>query len=121
MSDVLDRFIKYCAVPSQSNPLTAEKVPSTPEQFDIANVIAQDLRELGAEDVAVDEHAYVTAHWPASEGCEDLPCLGFCCHIDTAWQSVGSPVHPEVKHYEGGELRELAQWDNMRLLSIGFI
>ena len=105
MSDVLDRFIKYCAVPSQSNPLTAEKVPSTPEQFDIANVIAQDLRELGAEDVAVDEHAYVTAHWPASEGCEDLPCLGFCCHIDTAWQSVGSPVHPEVKHYEGGELR----------------
>ena len=23
--------------------------------------------------------------------------------------------------YEGGELRELAQWDNMRLLSIGFI
>ena len=48
MSDVLDRFIKYCAVPSQSNPLTAEKVPSTPEQFDIANVIAQDLRELGA-------------------------------------------------------------------------
>ena len=66
MSDVLDRFIRYCAVPSQSNPLTAEKVPSTPEQFDIANVIAQDLRELGAEDVAVDEHAYVTAHWPAS-------------------------------------------------------
>ena len=23
--------------------------------------------------------------------------------------------------YEGGEFRELAQWDNMRLLSIGFI
>ena len=91
-------------MPSQSNPLTADKVPSTPEQFDIANVIADDLRELGAEDVEVDEHAYVTAHWPASAGSEDKPCLGFCCHIDTAWQSVGSPVHPEVKHYEGGKL-----------------
>ncbi len=104
MSDVLDRFIRYCEVPSQSNPLTADHVPSTETQFDIANVIAADLRELGAEDVEVDEHAYVTAHWPASAGAEDLPCLGFCCHIDTAWQSYGSPVHPEVKHYEGGKL-----------------
>ena len=84
-------------MPSQSNPLTADKVPSTPEQFDIAKVIADDLRELGAEDVEVDEHAYVTAHWPASAGSEDKPCLGFCCHIDTAWQSFGNPVHPEVK------------------------
>lgn len=91
-------------MPSQSNPLTADKVPSTPEQFDIAKVIADDLRELGAEDVEVDEHAYVTAHWPASAGSEDKPCLGFCCHIDTAWQSFGNPVHPEVKHYEGGKL-----------------
>ena len=104
MSDVLDRFLRYCAVPSQSNPLTADKVPSTPEQFDIANVIADDLRDLGAEDVEVDEHAYVTAHWPASASSEDKPCLGFCCHIDTAWQSFGNPVHPEVKHYEGGKL-----------------
>ena len=91
-------------MPSQSNPLMADKVPSTPEQFDIAKVIADDLRELGAEDVEVDEHAYVTAHWPASAGSEDKPCLGFCCHIDTAWQSFGNPVHPEVKHYEGGKL-----------------
>lgn len=104
MSDVLDRFIRYCEIPSQSNPLTADAVPSTPEQFDVARVIADDLAELGAEDVSVDEHAYVVAHWPASEGAEDLPCLGFCCHIDTAWQSYGNPVHPQVKHYEGGEL-----------------
>jgi tripeptide aminopeptidase len=104
MSDVLDRFIRYCEVPSQSDPLTADQVPSTQSQFDIANVIADDLRELGALDVEVDEHAYVTAHWPASAGAEDAPTLGFCCHIDTAWQSWGSPVHPEVKHYEGGKL-----------------
>ena len=104
MSDVVDRFIKYCAVPSQSNPLTADRVPSTESQFDIAKVIADDLRELGAEDVVVTENAYVTAHWPASKGCEDLPTLGFCCHIDTAWQSYGDPVHPQIKRYEGGKL-----------------
>ena len=104
MSDVVERFIRYCEVPSQSNPLSADKVPSTACQFDIAEVIASDLRELGAQNVRVDEHAYVTAHWPASEGCEDLPTLGFCCHIDTAWQSYGDPVHPQIRRYEGGKL-----------------
>ena len=104
MSDVVERFIRYCEVPSQSDPLSADKVPSTACQFDIAEVIASDLRELGAQNVRVDEHAYVTAHWPASEGCEDLPTLGFCCHIDTAWQSYGDPVHPQIRCYEGGKL-----------------
>lgn len=104
MSDVVDRFIKYCKVASQSDPLTADTVPSTQSQFDMARVIVEDLKELGAEDIRLDDHAYVTAHWPASEGCEDLPTLGFCCHIDTAWQSYGDPVHPQIKRYEGGKL-----------------
>ena len=108
MSDVLDRLVRYCKVASQSDetkdPTNPDNIPTTESQFDIANVIADDLRELGAEDVSVDEHAYVICHWPASEGLEDLPTLGFCCHIDTAWQSYGSPVHPQVKRYEGGRL-----------------
>lgn len=102
MSDVVDRFVRYCEVASQSDPLSAEQVPSTACQFAIAEVIAADLRALGAEDVVVDEHAYVTAHWPASEGAEGLPTLGFCCHLDTAWQSWGDPVRPLVRRYEGG-------------------
>lgn len=108
MSDVVDRFVRYCAIASQSDPSVditkPENIPTTKTQFAVANAIADDLRELGAEDVSVDEHAYVIAHWPASAGLEDLPCLGFCCHIDTAWQTWGDEVHPEIKHYEGGEL-----------------
>ena len=104
MSDVLERFVRYCEVPSQSNPQTADHVPSTQSQFKIAEVVAEDLRVLGAEDVSVDEHAYVTCHWPASVGAEELPTLGFCCHLDTAWQSWGDPVRPRVARYEGGEL-----------------
>ncbi len=63
MSDVLDRFIAYCKVSSQSNPLTADTVPSTESQHQMAEVVAADLREL-CRNVAVDEHAYVVAHWP---------------------------------------------------------
>ena len=103
-SDVLKRFIRYCEVASQSNPLTADTVPSTPAQHAMAQTVAKDLEELGAEDIMVDTHAYVTAHWPASAGAENLPTLGFCCHLDTAWQSFGAEVHPRVVRYEGGVL-----------------
>lgn len=103
-SDVLERFVRYCEVPSQSDPRTAQTVPSTPAQFDMARVVAADLRDLGAQDVTLDKHAYVTAHWLASAGAEKRPALAFCCHLDTAWQTYGIPVHPQVKRYEGGRL-----------------
>lgn len=104
MSDVLERFVRYCEVPSQSNPQTADAVPSTRCQLEMARVVASDLEALGALDVRVDDHAYVTAHWPASEGAEGLPTLGLCCHLDTAWQTWGDPVRPRVAAYEGGRL-----------------
>lgn len=104
MSDVLDRLLRYCAIASQSDPLHAERVPSTESQFDMARVLVDDLHELGALESHLDEHAYVTAHWPASPGCEGLPTLGFCCHLDTAFQSCGDPVRPQLRRYEGGEL-----------------
>ena len=91
-SDVLERFVRYCEVPSQSDPRTATAVPSTPAQVDMARVVASDLRDLGAKNVTLDEHAYVTAHWPASAGAEKCPTLAFCCHLDTAWQDRKSVV-----------------------------
>ncbi|MBQ6395606.1 MAG: peptidase T, partial [Atopobiaceae bacterium] len=106
MSDVVERLIRYCAIPSQSDPEAAAKgiVPSTECQFDVSRLLAKELEELGAENVSVDEHAYCIAHWPASPGLEDEPALGFCCHVDTAFQSYGDAVRPQVLHYEGGEL-----------------
>ena len=104
MSDVIERLLRYCAIPSQSDPSAAHEVPSTKSQFDVSEVLRDELIELGAQDVRMDEHAYVTAHWPASPGCEELPTLGFCCHVDTAFQSYGEPVFPQVRRYEGGAL-----------------
>lgn len=104
MSSVVDRLVKYCRIPSQSDPAHMDQVPSTSGQFAVSEAIRDDLLELGAQDVVLDGHAYVTAHWPASAGCEDLPTLGLCCHVDTAPQSWGEPVHPRVRHYDGGEL-----------------
>ena len=104
MSDVVRRFIRYAEIASMSDPDNERQTPSTASQFDVAEIVANDLVEVGAEDVRVDEHAYVTAHWPASPGAEDLPCLGLVAHIDTAWQAEDNPVHPRIVRYEGGDL-----------------
>ena len=104
MSSVVDRLIRYCSIPSQANPLVTEAVPSTISQFVMAEAVRDDLNELNALDVTLDNHAYVTARWPASPGYENLPTLAFLCHLDTAPQSWGDHVRPQVVRYEGGEL-----------------
>ncbi len=105
MSDVLERFMRYVQVNSQSDPLAPEdQVPSAPREHDMAALLGQELRDLGCDDVVVDEHAYVTASLPASAGAEGLPALGLIAHIDSAPDAPGEGVRPHVVHYEGGAL-----------------
>ena len=63
-SDVLERFLRYVQVDTQSSDEHADQVPSSAIQFDLARLLAEELRELGAEQVAVSENAYVTARSP---------------------------------------------------------
>lgn len=103
-SDVLERFLRYVQVDSQSDPHNEDETPSTACQLDLARLLASELAELGCEDVALTEHAYVTASLPASAGAEGLPALGLIAHMDTAPDAPASGVRPHVVRYEGGEL-----------------
>lgn len=104
MTDVVERFMRYVQVDSQSDPQNEAQVPSTEAQHGMARVLAADLEALGCDDVRVDEHAYVTASVPASRGAEGLPALGLCAHIDASPDAPASGVRPHVVHYEGGPL-----------------
>ena len=104
VSDVVARFMRYVQVYTTSDPDNDTQVPSTATQFDMARMLEADLRELGCQDVCVDEHAYVTATVPASSGAEDLPALGLCAHMDSAPDAPGKGVAPHIVHYEGGPL-----------------
>ena len=104
MSDVLNRFLRYVQVDTQSADEHCDQVPSTAIQFDLANMLAEELRELGANDVVVTDHAYVTAWIPASKGAESRPRLGLIAHLDTTEQAPGFGVKPHVLTYEGGDL-----------------
>lgn len=103
-SDVLERFLCYVQVDSQSDPHNEDETPSTACQLDLARLLASEVAELGCEDVALTEHAYVTASLPASAGAEGLPALGLIAHMDTAPDAPASGVRPHIVRYEGGEL-----------------
>ena len=104
MSDVLERFMRYVQVDSQSDPDNLDVTPSTPRQHDMASYLGDELREIGCVDVAVDEHAYVMGTLPASAGAEKRPALLLCAHIDSSPDAPAAGVHPHVVHYEGGPL-----------------
>ena len=105
MSDVLERFMRYVQVDSQADPHAPEgQTPSAPREHAMAELLGEELRALGCEDVEVTDHAYVTASLPASAGAEELPTLGLCAHIDTAYDAPAEGVAPHVVHYEGGDL-----------------
>lgn len=104
MSDVLERFMRYVQVDSQSDPENLDQTPSTARQHDMARLLGEDLKALGCTDVTVDEHAYATGTLPASAGVEHLPALCLCAHIDSAPDAPAAGVKPHVVRYEGGAL-----------------
>lgn len=102
--DVLERFLRFVRVDSQSDPANEDQTPSAPREHEMARVLGEELRGLGVQDVSVDDHAYVTGSVPASAGAENLPALGLIAHMDTAPDAPAAGVKPHVVHYEGGDL-----------------
>ena len=96
MSDVLERFMRYVQVDSQSDPDNMGETPSTPCQHEMARVLGEELRSIGCADVVVDEHAYVTGTLPASAGAEKCPALMLCAHIDSSPDAPAAGVRPHV-------------------------
>ena len=100
-----ERLLKYAVIYTGSNEDHAEQTPSTPEQMMLAQVLAQDMRDIGLTDVSVDAHAYVYGFLPATAGREQCPPIGFIAHIDIVNEFGTSEIHPQiVKEYDGGEI-----------------
>ena len=100
---VLERFLRYIAVDTQSED-EKETIPSTQKQFDLARMLADELREMGAEDVRLDEHAYVYGAIPATTD-KPIPVLGLIAHMDTAPAFSGTGVRPQIiRGYDGGDI-----------------
>ena len=113
MSEVLDRFIRYVQIDTQSA-RDSETYPSTAKQLDLLRLLAVELKQIGMQDVRMDRYGYVTATLPANNG-KASPVVGFLAHVDTSPDASGENVHPRViDHYDGGEIVLNAK-ENIRL------
>ena len=103
MSEVLDRFIRYVQIDTQSA-RDSETYPSTAKQLDLLRLLTEELKQIGMQDVRMDRYGYVTATLPANNG-KASPVVGFLAHVDTSPDASGANVHPRViEHYDGGEI-----------------
>ncbi|BCG61538.1 peptidase T [Paenibacillus sp. URB8-2] len=101
--EVIERFISYARMDTQSDE-GSETCPSTPGQLVLARKLAEELAEIGMEEITVDQHGYVFASLPSNSG-KDVPVIGFLAHLDTATEITGAGVQPQiVEAYEGGDI-----------------
>lgn len=101
-----ERLIRYAKIHTASAELTeSSPTPTTDRQFDLARLLADEMKALGVSDVFVDEHCYVYGHIPATPGCEDKTPIGFLAHLDTVPDFSGENVKPRViEDYDGGDI-----------------
>jgi tripeptide aminopeptidase len=103
MEKILDRFLKYIKIDTQSDPEN-QAFPSTEKQWDLANLLVEELKEIGMQEVSIDENAYVMATLPANTD-KKVPTIGFIAHFDTSPDFTAENVNPQIhKNYDGKEI-----------------
>ena len=106
---LLDRFLRYVKIDTQSDE-NSTSYPSTAKQFDLLNLLVQELKALGAKDVSIDQYGYVMATItsnipPAHKAHGKVPVIGFVSHVDTSPSASGTNVKPQViDRYNGRDV-----------------
>ena len=99
-----ERFLKYVSVWTTSDE-TSETVPSADRELVLAELLVEEMKELGIEDARVDEKGYVYGSVPATPGCENASALGLIAHMDTALDAPGDNIHPQIiENYDGKDV-----------------
>ncbi|MFW2134923.1 peptidase T [Chryseobacterium sp. TY4] len=100
---LVDRFITYVKIFSTSDP-ESDTTPSTPQQWDMAKYLFNELQDLGLEDVSMDEHGYVFGFIPSNIDVK-VPQVGFIAHYDSTPDFNGVDVKPQIwENYDGKDL-----------------
>ena len=102
MEKILDRFLRYISVDTQSNE-ESETQPSAMKELDLLKMLCEELNAMGVK-AELDEWGYVMGTIPSNLG-KDVPTVGFIAHVDTAPDASGKDVKPQIiPDYDGGEI-----------------
>ena len=110
-----ERFLNYVKIHTTSDE-NSNTTPSTRRQFDLAEILAEEMKKLGVKDVRVDENCYVYGAIPATLGYEDKPAIGLIAHLDTAPDFCGEHVNPQIYRNYNGE--DVTLGDSGKVLSV---
>src|SRR5574344_3103649 len=103
MEKVIDKFLRYVAVETTSDP-ESNTQPSTKCQLNLLKILANELNNMGIK-ASVDEFGYVMGTIPSNIGKKKVPAIGFIAHVDTAQDATGKNIKPQiVKNYDGKEI-----------------
>lgn len=102
MEKISDRFLRYVAVDTQSDP-ESETQPSAAKELDLLKMLNEELLAMGIEST-IDEYGYVMASIPSN--CDkDIPAVGFIAHADTSPDASGADIHPQIiPDYDGSDV-----------------
>ena len=100
---LIKRFISYVTVDTESDP-ASNTTPSTEKQWDLANALVNELKEIGMSEVTIDENAYIMATLPSNIE-KKVPTIGFISHFDTTPDFTGANVKPQIiENYKGKDI-----------------
>lgn len=100
-AELQDRLVRYASIDTQSEE-TSYSTPSTVIQYELLNLLHQELQDFGANNVQMTDYGTVLATIP---GNTDGPTIGFLAHVDTAPQFNAAGVKPRIiKGYNGGDI-----------------
>lgn len=95
--------MSYVTVDTQSDP-ESKTTPSSQKQWQLANALAAELKQIGLHDVTLSDNAYIMATLPSNIE-KDVPVVGFISHYDTSPDFTGANVKPQlIENYDGGTI-----------------
>lgn len=98
MNSILDRFLRYIAVDTQSNE-ESESQPSEAKELVLLEMLRDELLAMGVH-AELDEFGYVMASIPSNID-KKVPAVGFIAHVDTAPDASGKDVKAQIiKDYD---------------------
>ena len=98
-----ERFLKYIRIDTSCENGSGT-VPTTARQLDLANLLVNELDQLGMAEIKLEESGIVMATLPANVQTK-LPVIGFIAHMDTIPDMPGRCLNPHIiENYQGGDI-----------------
>lgn len=102
MEKILDRFLRYVAIDTQSDE-NSESQPSAAKELDLLKLLCKELNDMGVA-ATLDEYGYVMGTIPSNID-KKVPAIGFIAHVDTSPDASGKDVKPQIiSNYDGGDI-----------------